>query len=56
MFDDTFICTISFLDKVIVGVMNFTKICDGPEHVGEAAFVGPEYYRKLKPRGCHTSS
>ena len=47
---------VEVLDKVIVGVMNFTKICDGPEHVGEAAFVGHEYYRQLKPRGCYTPS
>ena len=44
------------LEKTIVGVMAFTRLDDGPDHVGDAQFLGDTFYRVLKPRGCMTPS
>ena len=44
------------LQKVLVGVTEYTVIEEGPRHVGDATFVGTEFYRQLKPRGCFTPS
>ena len=44
------------LEKTIVGVMAYTRLGDGPKHVGDAKFLGDSYYRSLKPRGCMTPS
>ena len=47
---------VDILDKVLVGVMQYTVIEEGPTHVGEARYVGSDFYRQLKPRGCFTPS
>ena len=44
------------LEKTIVGVMGYTKLEEGPDHVGDAQFLGNTYYRGLKPRGIMTPS
>ena len=31
-------------------------LAEGPQHVGEAQFLGDAFYRGLKPRGCMTPS
>ena len=48
--------TSDILEKTIIGVMAFTKLGEGPQHVGEAQFLGDAFYRGLKPRGCMTPS
>ena len=47
---------IDVLQDCIIGVQAFKKLGEGPAHVGEAQFLGDEYYRSLKPRGCFTPS
>ena len=47
---------IDVLQDCIIGLQAFTKLCEGPDHVGEARFLGDKYYRSLKPRGCFTPS
>ena len=47
---------VEVLQDVLVGVLDYTVISEGPVHVGDAAFVGNDFYRKLKPRGCFTPS
>ena len=47
---------IDILQNCIVGVQAFTKLSDGPAHVGQAQFLGEPFYRSLKPRGCYTPS
>ena len=42
----------AILEKTIVGVMAFTRLDDGPDHVGDAQFLGDTFYRVLKPRGA----
>ena len=44
------------LEKTIIGVMAYTKVGEGPNHVGDAQFLGDKYYRGLKPRGIMTPS
>ena len=47
---------IDILQDCIVGVQGFTKLDEGPAHVGDARFLGEPFYRSLKPRGCFTPS
>ena len=47
---------IDILKSVLVGVLEYTVIVEGPKHVGDATFVGDAFYRRLKPRGCLTPS
>ena len=47
---------IDILQNCIVGVQAFTKLSEGPAHVGQAQFLGEPFYRSLKPRGCYTPS
>ena len=47
---------VEVLQGVIVGIVDYTKMREGPHHVGEAAYVGNDFYRQFKPRGCFTPS
>ena len=47
---------VEILESVLVGVLEYTVIGEGPKHVGDATFVGEAFYRRLKPRGCLTPS
>ena len=47
---------VEVLQDVLVGVLDYTVMSEGLVHVGDATFVGNEFYRKLKPRGCFTPS
>ena len=47
---------VDILESVLVGVLEYTVIGEGPRHVGDATFVGEAFYRRLKPRGCLTPS
>ena len=46
---------VEVLQDVLVGIMAYTKICEGPKHI-DAAFVGYDYYKTLRTRGCFTPS
>ena len=48
--------TVEIMHDVLIGISDYTVIVKGPEHVGDAEFVGNEFYRTLKPRGCFTPS
>ena len=43
---------VEVLQDVLVGVLDYTVMSEGLVHVGDTTFVGNEFYRKLKPRGC----
>ena len=47
---------VDVLEDCIIGVLDFTKLEEGPHHVGQARFVGDAFYRNLKPRGIFTPS
>ena len=47
---------VDILQGAIVGILDYMKISDGPDNIGQATFVGNDFYRKLKPRGCYTPS
>ena len=40
----------------VIGVLDFAVIVDGPDSLGEAVFVGEDYYKKLKSRGINSPS
>ena len=48
--------SVEIIKGAVVGVVLFTVLEDGPRSVGEAVFIGDEYYRKLKPRGIYSPS
>ena len=48
--------SVEIIKGAVVGVVSFTVLEDGPRSVGEAVFIGDEYYRKLKPRGIYSPS
>ena len=47
--------SVDILKDVIVGILRYVKLGDGPEHV-DAEYVGDSFYKTLKPRGCFTPS
>ena len=47
---------VKVLENVLVGVINYTKLGNGPTNIGHAKYVGEAFYRTLKPRGCYTPS
>ena len=47
---------VEIIKDVIIGVLVFTVIEEGPRHVGDASFVGYAFYREMRPRGCLTPS
>ena len=47
---------VEILKGFVIGVINFTRIGDGPQHVGDAVFLGDNYYKTLRPKGCLTPS
>ena len=40
----------------VIGVIDVTILEDGPQSVGEAQFVGEDYFKKLKSRGIRSPS
>ena len=46
---------VEIIQDVLVGVMEYTKLGEGPPHV-DSAFVGDAFYKSLRPRGCYTPS
>ena len=46
---------IEILQDVLVGIMDYTKLGEGPTHV-DSSFVGDTFYKSLRPRGCYTPS
>ena len=38
---------VEIIKDVIIGVLEFTVIEEGPRHVGDASFVGDSFYREM---------
>ena len=47
--------SVDILKDVIIGILAYTNLGEGPEHI-DAKYVGDNFYKTLKPRGCFTPS